>query len=62
MQESPGLKPDWLTKIKPVSRKKPNISLYMSLSKMLLKLEVKTLDDSFLSFVSHLFCVLAQHH
>ena len=34
MQESPGLKPDWLTEIKSLSIKKPNISLYKSLSKI----------------------------
>ena len=35
MQESPGLKPDWLAEIKPLSRKKPKISLYKSLSNIL---------------------------
>ena len=45
MQESPGLKPHGLTEINPLSRKKPNISLYKSLPKILLqsKLDVKTL-------------------
>ena len=61
MQESPDLKPDWLAEIEPLSREKPNISLYKSLSKILCKLEVKTLDDSFSRFVCHHFCVLAQH-
>ena len=41
MQESVGLKPDWLAEIKPSSRKKPNILLYMSLSKILLQIESK---------------------
>ena len=41
MQESVGLKSDWLAEIKPSSRKKPNISLYMSLSKILLQIESK---------------------
>ena len=41
MQESPGLKPDWLAEIKPLSRKKPNISLYKSLSKILLQIGSK---------------------
>ena len=49
MQESPGLKPDGLAEFKPLSRKK------------LSKLEVKTLGDSFLRFVCHLFCELVQH-
>ena len=35
MQESPDLKPDWLAEIEPLSREKPNISLYKSLSKIL---------------------------
>ena len=38
MQEYPGLKPDCLAVIKPFSRKKPNISLYKSLSKHLLQI------------------------
>ena len=36
MQESLGLKPDWLAEIKPLSRRKPNISLYKGLEKILL--------------------------
>ena len=47
MQEPPGLKPDWLTEIKSLSRKKPNISLYMTLSNILLQIGIKILDDSF---------------
>ena len=50
-QESPGLKPDWLAEINPLLRKKPNISLYKSLSEFYCKLEVKTLDNNFLRFV-----------
>ena len=66
MQESPGLKPDWLSENKPLSRKKPNILLYKSLLlqsfiKFYWKLEVETLDDSFLRFVCHFFSELAQH-
>ena len=30
MQEFTALKPDWFAETKPVSRKKPNISLYES--------------------------------
>ena len=45
MQESPGLKPDWITEIKPLSRKKPNVLLYKSL----------------LRFVCHLFCDFLPH-
>ena len=41
MQESPGLKPDWLVEINPLSRKKPKISFYKSLSKMLLQMGSK---------------------
>ena len=37
MQESPSLKSDWLAENKPLSRKKPNISLYKSFSKILLQ-------------------------
>ena len=61
MQESRGLKPNWLDEIKSLSRKKANISLHKSLSKFYRKLEVKSLGDNFLRFVCHLFCELAQH-
>ena len=61
MQESPGLKPDWLAKIKPFSRIESNILFYKSFQKFYCKFEVKTLDSSFLRFVCHLFYKLAQH-
>ena len=61
MQESPGLKPDWLTEIKPLSRKKPNISLYKSLSKIWLLIGSKDTGQLFLRFVCHVYCELAQH-
>ena len=41
MQEFPALKPDWFAETKPLSRKKPNISLYKSLSNILLQIESK---------------------
>ena len=41
MQESPGLKPGWLTENKPLSREKPKISLYKNLSNFLLKIGTK---------------------
>ena len=48
MQEiNPGLKPDWLAEIKPLSTKKPNIRYIWVFQKLYHKLEVKALDDSF---------------
>ena len=47
MQKSPGLKPDWLTEVKALSRKILSIVLYKSRSKTLLKIGSKGTDDSF---------------
>ena len=47
MQESPGLKPDWLAEIKPLSRKKPNTLSYKSLSKIVLKIGSKDTGRQF---------------
>ena len=41
MQKSPGLKPGWITEIKPLSWEKTNISLYKNLSNFLLKIGTK---------------------
>ena len=41
MRESPGLEADWLAEIKLLSRKKTNIALYNSLSKILLQIGSK---------------------
>ena len=59
MQESPGLKPDKLAEIKPLSRKKPNILLNKSLSKILQQIGSRdTRRQFFIVFVTF-FCELA---
>ena len=61
IQEPPDVKPDWLADTKPLSRKRPNILLHKSLSKILLQIGSKDTEKCFLRFVCHVFCALVQH-